>query len=479
MVGIDFALDPSASYEIATPDGYPEILRWQPAPHTGAVKPALMLLAGETLSVGVRAGVDALCCQLRFAAGLPEISEDGLEAELLLHAPDGGEQVLARLPVLRGGEARIRAVMLDLPPAPQGLELLLRCLPGPRNDPAADWLAVHELTIAAPEGLGLARARSFNALRAANERAHFAAAYRHPMYQERFLRANHLDALIPSARSLRVPGACTNAFDLAHALLGQRSPGDVPDFSLRLRELAQRLGRSPRVLSLCAGTAATEAALLRGAEVNVELCLVDVDESLLAAARERDWSGSRVRMLVQDVNKLDVPAATFDLVICVSGVHHLVELEHVFAQTRTALAPGGELWLVGEQVGPNGNRLDNAALAAANAAFATLPEELRRNQRTGIVDSFLPNLDCAEATFEGIRSEDIESVLIRYFLPVELCRRNVFLWRVVGPDYVLNYNIGCEHHLRLLEDLVAAELAALRAGLRGTELHGIYIPIAT
>ncbi|QSI75585.1 class I SAM-dependent methyltransferase [Niveibacterium microcysteis] len=469
-----YALDASSSYDVASPPGHPEICRWQAAPHTGAVKPALMLLAGEQLSLGLAPGVERVVCQLRYSAGLPEISVDGLEAELMLSLPGDRECALVRVPVLRGDESRIGCLSIDLPPAPDGARLSLRCLPGPLNDPAADWLAVHELIVAPPELQGLARARSFGGLRAANERAHFATAYRHPMYQDRFQRANHLDALIPSARSLGVSGACTNAFDLAHALLGQRGASDVPDFSLRLREMALRLGRPPRVLSLCAGTAATEAALLRGANVKVELLLVDIDESLLAVACERDWSGSRPAMLVQDVNKLDVAAASFDLVMCVSGAHHLVELEHVFSQIRAALAPGGELWLIGEQVGPNGNRLDTAALAAANAAFAALPEEFRRNQRTRIADSTLPNQDCAEATFEGIRSDDIERVLSRYFLPVELCRRNVFLWRIVGPDYVLNYDIASADHRRLLEQLVDADLAAAAKGLRPTELHGIY-----
>lgn len=470
---MNFALDASSSYDVATPEGHPEVCRWQAAPHTGAVKPALILLAGETLSLGLSAE-EGLLCRLRYSAGLPEISADGLEAELVLILPGDGERVLVRMPIRRGEEVRVGCVSVELPRAIAGARLSLRCLPGPLNDPAADWLAVHEFIVAPPELHGLAKARSFSALRAANERAHFAYAYRHPMYQERFLRASHIDALIPSARSLSLSGACTNAFDLAHALLGQRGANDVPDFSLRLREMAKRLGRPPRVLSLCAGTAATEAALLRGANVAVELCLVDIDESLLAAACERDWSGSRISVLVQDVNKLDVAEASVDLVICVSGAHHLIELEHVFAQIRTALAPGGELWLIGEQVGPNGNRLDNAALAAANAVFATLPEEFRRNQRTGITDLTLPNQDCAEATFEGIRSDDIEPVLARYFLPIELCRRNVFLWRIVGPDYVLNYDLARADHQRLLEQLVDADLAAAANGLRLTELHGIY-----
>lgn len=467
-----FFLDPQASFELSSPPGTPEVLRWQAPAHALCVRPALILLAGECLILA--APPEGAWAHLTFCAGLPEISADGLELELARESASGREPLL-RVALPRGRERFLHEIALALPPG-EG-RLVLSCLPGPQGDPCADWLALRECAIGPREDLPRLRARAFRTLRAENERAHFAAAYAHPMYVERFTRARSIDSLIPSARSLTTPDGCRNAFDLAHAWLGERGGEDVPDFTTRLREIAARLGRPPRIASLCAGTAATEAALLRGAGITAELTLVDVDPSLLDAAGRRDWGATRVTPLLADVNALKLPAASFDIVLCVSGAHHLVELESVFAELARALDRDGELWLIGEQIGPNGNRLDDEALAAANEVFAALPERLRRNQRSGQADAHLPNDDCAEATFEGIRSADIEPVLAAHFSPVELCRRNAFLWRIVGPDYVLNYDIASSEDRDQLSAIVDAEIEARSRGARPTELHGIYRPL--
>jgi len=60
---------------------------------------------------------------------------------------------------------------------------------------------------------------------------------------------------------------------------------------------------------------------------------------LLGAARnvaqERHLA---VRTLVQDVNALELEPGSYDFVICRSSLHHFVELEHVMAEVKRALA---------------------------------------------------------------------------------------------------------------------------------------------
>ena len=109
---------------------------------------------------------------------------------------------------------------------------------------------------------------------------------------------------------------------------------------------------------------------------------------------------------------------TFDVVMFVSGLHHVVEIERVLQTSAELLLPNGEFWIIGEAIGRNGNQLRPEALEAANRIFSLLPERFRRNAFTGKIDSTVPEMDFSANSFEGIRSEEIEPLLLRYFDPV-------------------------------------------------------------
>jgi SAM-dependent methyltransferase len=470
-----YALEPGATYAVRSPPGHPSVQRWQPPAHLQRLRPALVLLAGESLELPpLRARPDTRL-RLAFAAALPEISADGLGIEV--HAVRNGAAYRlfgAELPPAQAGDPP-RVVEVSLP-AGAAIELRIACLPGPLGDPTADWLALLEVTVGPAAELDLLAARTFRWLRLDHERHHFARAYEHPMYVARRARVDRgIDALIPSERSLAVAGAVDNAFDYALARLCSRLEHKAPDFEALLRERAR--AQPLRLLSVGTGLGLTEAALLRQVDAPVELTMVDVNEELLEQAAALMPARVRLRRVVGDANELPLPGGGYDLALCVSGVHHLVELGEFFRRLRTALAPTGELWLIGEQIGPSGNRLDEQALAAADRAFAALPPEFRRNDSTGKVDQRLDNRDCAEATFEGILSHRIEGELARFFRPLHVSRRNCFLWRLVGPEYVGNYRLDEPGHRMVLDALVEREVAYFLAGGRPTELHGVYAPL--
>ena len=135
------------------------------------------------------------------------------------------------------------------------------------------------------------------------------------------------------------------------------------------------------------------------------------------------------------------------------------------------LVPSGEFWIIGEAIGRNGNQLWPEALDAANRIFSSLPERFRRNALTRKVDSTVPETDFGANSFEGIRSEEIEPLLLRYFDPVEIWRRNCFLWRLVNPVYFPNYDLNSEEDRYVVLSLVAAEYNLWKKGGRPTESH--------
>lgn len=473
----EYALEPTAEYSVQTPDGHPSVERWQSLAHLNRLRPALVLLAGETLKLPALNPRRDARLRLEFSAALPSISDDGLTIEVHAAGDKPDPRVLFRAD-LRKDEASspARVVELSLPASEGALRLSIGCLPGPLGDPRADWLALFEVTIGPAADLDLIAARTFRQLRQEYERAHFAAAYRLPMYEARKKRIDRgIDALIPSERSFGISGAVENAFDYALARLCTRLAHKAPDFEERLRSRLPP-GRPLRVLSIATGLGLTEASLLRRIEAPVELTMVDVNPELLDFAESLMPGHVRVQRMAADANELRL-AESYDLAICVSGVHHLVEHRAFFRSIRSALLPDGELWLIGEQIGPSGNRLDEDALAAAQHAFAGLAPEFRRNSITGCVDSLLSNRDCSEAMFEGILSHRIEEELSRFFRPVHVSRRNCFLWRLVGPEYASNYRLDDPDHVTVLDALVDLEIGFYLAGGRPTELHGIYAPM--
>ncbi len=76
---------------------------------------------------------------------------------------------------------------------------------------------------------------------------------------------------------------------------------------------------------------------------------LDISDKSLAVARAyyeqvRASVAGTVEYRVADLNALDLPAATYDLIAVKSTLHHLVNLDHTIDQIYHALKPGGLLW---------------------------------------------------------------------------------------------------------------------------------------
>jgi SAM-dependent methyltransferase len=367
---------------------------------------------------------------------------------------------------------------------------------------------IAQLMICAAHRVPLLNAQSTYALRLQNELNNFSAnSYTHAMY------GNQVDAggegvardateqsapqtapSIEAIESLKVraqerlatlkpePGELT--FGYAMRALAGMLPISPPDFGQRATAMSER--QPLRVLSLCAGAARIEEQLLSNCKSPVHLTLLDASRDLgeRAAARlSQNTSGLTSECLVGDINAGLPGDDNYDVIMCVSALHHVVDLEAVLAQSNERLVEGGEFWSIGEQIGRNGNRLWPEAYAAANEAFSKLPPHLRINSSSGTADAVLSDADFSTGCFEGIRSEELERMLEAYFVPVHVYKRNAFLWRLVDLAYADNYDLTNSDHRTHLHQLVTAEAVHWATGGRATELHGVYrkktlVPIA-
>jgi SAM-dependent methyltransferase len=272
-----------------------------------------------------------------------------------------------------------------------------------------------------------------------------------------------------------VPRDGESVYTFAMRCLGALLPMAPPDFAARAAVLHP--DRPLRVLSLCAGAARIEEQILLSRPGPLELTLLDASPDLIARAAERlqaQRTDVVVRCLLGDVNDGLPGSGDFDVVMCVSALHHVANLEGVLGQINARLTDAGELWSVGEQIGRNGNRLWPDAKREADRAMAALPERLRKNARTGRVDATLDDADYSANCFEGIRSEEIEALLEAQFVPEQVYKRNAFLWRLVDTTYCDNYSLASDEDVAHLKALVRLEALHWTRGGRATELYGIY-----
>lgn len=479
--------------------------RWMPVTQNGAQYLSLNIVSGEAFVSPILHVAHDLFLRFHIAQSLSTLSDDGLVAEIFFRSEKGAEErVLFEIPMKPGANNEVMAT-LDL----RQLEgctgkLGIRCKPGPLGDPRGDWLAILRFIVGHEHRLGLLNGRANRAWRIKNEIAHFDTHYDHAIYARRVAdeqTSGNVGMISPELESadysdLEAPGIAEPdlvAADLyKHPAAQLRPDDDVFHFSVRLLsyligddktiDFAERMkliapARRPlRFLTLCSGAAGVERGLFEKARIPAEITLYDINETLMDRAGAALSPFGRVRKVLGDVNEISTSQfpGKFDVVACVSGLHHVVELERVMEAISELLTEDGEFWMIGEQIGRDGNRLWPEAAQVANRLFAALPESLRRNSYTGMIDPVIPDVDFSASCFEGIRSSEIELIMQNYFEPVQLMRHNCFMWRLFEITYFANYDISDEAHRRIVVDFVVAEYNLWKNGGRPTTSNGVF-----
>ena len=133
-----------------------------------------------------------------------------------------------------------------------------------------------------------------------------------------------------------------------------------------------------RVLELgCSSGWLTLAMAQRGAQATG----IDVSEEALQIARQyyedvRAETQGKVSYLAADLNHLDLPPESCDLVAIKGTLHHLMRLDHVISEIHKTLKPGGLLWV-------NDSDGDEAlaTVLAASAFTLVLPTQVSYREK--------------------------------------------------------------------------------------------------
>lgn len=161
----------------------------------------------------------------------------------------------------------------------------------------------------------------------------------------------------------------------------------------------------------------------------------------------------RVRFIAADLNFAALPAERYDVIWSSGCLHHIVNLEHLYAQIERALRPGG-LFALHDYVGEPRMQYSAARLRCVNALLDQIPLRYRRD---GVVVIRAPE-ERGLSPFCAARANEVLPLAAARFEPVHRAE--------LGGLFPLPFHLDVEAMARddpaLLARLTAAEEEARR-----------------
>lgn len=220
-----------------------------------------------------------------------------------------------------------------------------------------------------------------------------------------------------------------------------------------------------RGISLGCGAGRLERALIKDGVCKV-FHGIDISDAAVADARRVAAEASlAITYEAADLNFLDLPPQTYDLVVAQTSLHHVLFLERVAFQAWRTLKPGGTMW-IHDFVGETQGQYAPKRLQIINELLTILPEKHRKNQNSGRTVSKIttPRPGGLGSPFEKIRSGDIIPVFTTLFDIEWKAEYSAFLDLVAPPGTRSSY-VENEDTKTLMELLLYMDQLCLREGL--------------
>jgi SAM-dependent methyltransferase len=243
---------------------------------------------------------------------------------------------------------------------------------------------------------------------------------------------------------------------------------------------------SPRLLSLGCGYGGHDLQIARRLKSSYEITALDLNPSLFQeATRRARLEGLNIQFRTADLNFIDIQPASFNVIYAVASIHHILNLEHLFEAIHRGLTGGGVLVitdLIGQrQVLHWKENVEFAAELIQNMPRRYRPHWTSRwSFWTSRFDpySILPRYvePALQVGMEGIRQEEIEALLDRWFVGRKTFRYNAFM-RLICTNPFLGQRLNPQRYRdrRYLERLARLDCKLVQSGkLKPTELFGVF-----
>jgi SAM-dependent methyltransferase len=181
--------------------------------------------------------------------------------------------------------------------------------------------------------------------------------------------------------------------------------------------------------------------------------------------------GRNLRFQASDMNFMEIEPASWDVVFAHASLHHVINLERLYAAIAAGLRPGAIFHVV-EVVGENRKLIWDENEKYAREILRKLPREITRWTRFRVKPH--------HEGMEGVRQQDILPLLRQWFDPVYELLHGAFM-RFVCTHRKLGKRLdpADPHRRKHLDFLIDADDDAVRRGiLRPLELWGVYEPKA-
>ena len=174
-----------------------------------------------------------------------------------------------------------------------------------------------------------------------------------------------------------------------------------------------------------------------------------------AVARARAAAGPKQHYSILDLNRDELPADTYDVVMAHSILHHVENLEHAYAQIERTLKPEGTL-IVNEYVGPNRFQVHDHVL--------TLINSLRDALGAPPFDRPTPQFMIEHDPSEAVRSEEVMPLLRERFDVLEQKELGGTILMHLLYEIVQRFRFDNPVERAIVETLCTFEGALLDAG---------------
>lgn len=259
------------------------------------------------------------------------------------------------------------------------------------------------------------------------------------------------------------------------ACINQRRAGN-PDLDLAAYWRAAFFpGPAPLALSLGCGFGLWERiALKTNLAVLMEAC--DVSPDAVAAARRAaadEGLSGRIDYRVANLNTVDLPEGRYNAIFGISSLHHVEKLEHLFAQCRRALKPGG-LFFIDEYIGPARFQSAPRVVEMINALLRLLPERYRHSiylnndVRESYANTPLAWFEQTDPS-EAVRSDAIVDCLKQHFEIVDYKPYGGALLHMLLSGMAGNFDPEVEEDAALIRLIAFFEEELEKAGAIGSD----------